>query len=107
MPYDYEELHRHLESLGFTVKRCGKEGAGKYTDEHNTRCVSYELRLGVYKFSGNYKATRESGTGWAFENGPKNWTKEEFTAMLYADAPSWTQNKNPVYLNIDGKEMKR
>src|SRR5690606_16005518 len=82
---------------GFEVWLAKSETHGFYTDETGRRVVSFHCGLGSQvEFSGNYAASRESGTGWRMEP-MSEYTREKMTIWLYANAPHWTRNKNPKY----------
>lgn len=88
-----DTLHR----LGFVVYLAKSGTYGFYTDGTGSRAVSFQEKFGRITLHGNYKASRESGTGWEIADAPSPLTEETARAMLMANAPSWTNNPRPTY----------
>ena len=87
---------------GFDVYLAKSETHGFYTDETGERAVSFQVALsGGIDLSGNYAASRESGTGWRLLDIP-NYSKQNLKAWLYTRAPGWA-NKNPKYTGRDAQ----
>lgn len=92
-----KEVANTLVGFGFTVYLSKSKTHGFYTNKQGSRVISFQTDLGVIKFSGNYKPSRESGTGWGMEYKTSPLTLKVATDMLAANAPSWTRNYNPQY----------
>ena len=100
--YDRElagQIAERLKSWGFRVWIAKSGTYGFFSDEILTRVVSFQSSHGI-SFSGNYVATRKSGTGWQISTDTMPQSKEDATRMLYDHAPNWA-NSSPIYVNVE------
>lgn len=95
-----KELIKHfaqkLHSFGYDVYVSGDGRHGFYTN--GLRVVSFggQWNFSV-DFSGNYAASRQSGTGWQIATEQSDITAAQAAAYIAANAPAWTGNACPVY----------
>jgi hypothetical protein len=75
---------------GFAAYIAERGNYGFYTN--GEKVVSFQLDL-FLSLSGNYKASRESGTGWRITD---NAGFEHIEPAINASAPHWA-NKSPIY----------
>ena len=89
-----------LVGYGYRVWISADGRHGFYTD--GRRVVSFggpwEFML---DFSGNYRPTMSSGTGWQIAKEQGVPSAEEARAWVTANAPTWTRNAKPVYTTPD------
>lgn len=94
----------HLKDLGFDVYIQDARGFCyiAYADENAQRvcCVQADDLSYCYHFSGAYRGSRESGTGWKIAELERLPTKEEAQSMLHRNAPHWA-NPSPIYHTLD------
>lgn len=84
-----------LTSYGYIVYLSKNKQHGFYTD--GRRVVSFGGQWNFsLDFSGNYRS-QHCGTGWQIAKEQGVPTKEQADYWINANAPSWTDNKNPVY----------
>lgn len=106
---DCKHSHERFSVYKFAVK-CKKLGFKAYlaksgihgfiTDNEGSRILSFERYYSGIKLSGNYRASRESGTGWQLlEFAPEDFSADDLKEWLYACAPSWA-NHNPNYTRL-------
>ena len=101
MRYDqemFEIIADALKAWGFSVWKSKSGTYGFYTDEQETRLVSFQTTDGVVTFSGNYVASQGCGTGWQMESDAPR-TKQDAEKYLYRGAPYWA-NPNPTYTTV-------
>lgn len=101
MRYDQEQFNAiaaKLAAWGFKVWRAERGTHGFYSDDTGARVVSFQTTGGQIRISGNYAATRGSGTGWHIaDNAP--WDKSMAQDWLTMGAPAWA-NRAPVYVTV-------
>ena len=90
------QLAEKLKTFGYDVY-ISKDGRhGFYTD--GRRVVSFG---GCWNFcvtfSGNYKQSREHGTGWAIAEEQTDITAEQAESYIKAPVPSWVKNPKAVF----------
>ena len=94
---DYEkeaatDFARAVAAQGLTVYLASRGTYGFFTDGRRVVCFSVGMFEGV-RLSGNYRPSKETGTGWMIMNGA---TPEHAAAALATHAPRWA-NRAPVY----------
>ena len=84
-----------LHGFGYDVYVSDSGEHGFYTD--GVRVVSFggHWRWSV-DFSGNYRPTKQSGTGWQIANEQTDITEDQAKAYIVANAPAWA-NREPIY----------
>lgn len=93
----FDDIVAMLVEFGFEVWRATgyRRTHGFYTDETGERVVSFQTTGGQIRFSGNYHASRNCGSGWCIEEyAPRNKTMAH--DWLYMPAPNWA-NPSPLY----------
>ena len=84
-----------LRGWGYDVYLSRDGRHGFYTD--GSRVVSFGGSWEtMVDFSGNYRPTSQSGTGWGIANEMIDITQDQARAYVTANAPSWA-NAKPVY----------
>jgi len=63
-----------------------------FTPIKSERVVSFEIALGVLKFSGQYEPNQENGTGWIMGEIPLH--EEALRKALYSGVPHWIRFTN-------------
>lgn len=94
------EFAQEVKALGFAVYLAESGTHGVISDGDGLRVMSFQYDLGIIKVSGNYHASRESGTGWQLMPLQYPLTAEHIRHQLYAMAPGWTRNTNPTYTTL-------
>ena len=104
MSYQYErEAARTFADLakqaGFRVFLAERGTYGYITDADGARVVGFQAEFGSIKVSGQYRASRESGTGWIIEDdtSPTSANRDNLTKWLNMPAPAWA-NRKPIYV---------
>jgi hypothetical protein len=82
------EFAHKCKEKGFDAYVAEEGTYGFYTNGVRVVCfaVDFDLRL-----SGNYEPSRQSGNGWRMDEGTG------IEEAIQTDAPSWTENRKPVY----------
>jgi hypothetical protein len=95
-----KELIQHfakkLHSFGYDVYVSGDGRHGFYTDGRRVVSFGGHWNLSV-DFSGNYAASRASGTGWQISTEQSDINAAQAAAYISKNAPAWTGNACPVY----------
>lgn len=81
------KVAQQITACGFTVYEAEGGTSGFYTDKEQTRVVSFEIALGVLKFSGNYEPNPENGSGWSMGEIPLH--EKALREALYSGVPHW------------------
>ena len=90
-----QSIAEKLHTWGYDVYLSRDGRHGFYTD--GARVVSFGGSWEtMVDFSGNYRPTKESGTGWGIAKEMVDITQDQARAYVTANAPSWA-NRNPVY----------
>lgn len=84
------QLAQEIKAAGFRVFIAKSGTYGFYTDEAGSRVVSFQLDLGGFKFTGNYKTDqpRSTGTGWGLGESASV-SVEGLRTMLESNPPQW------------------
>lgn len=79
-----QQLAQEIKAAGFRPFIAKSGTYGFYTDEAGSRVVCFQLDLGGFKFSGNYKTSqpKQCGTGWQLADG-------DYQNMFDQHAPQW------------------
>ena len=88
-------IAEQLTSYGFEVYLSDDKKHGFYTDGKRVVSFGGQWNFSV-DFSGNYAASKYSGTGWAIANERTGITQEEAQLYITANAPHWA-NQSPIY----------
>lgn len=82
-----KDLAQHIKASGFRVFLAKNGNYGFYTDAEGSKIVSFQLDLGGFNFSGNYKTDmpRQCGTGWQLVQG-ENRTYQD----MFNECPTWS-----------------
>lgn len=90
-----QHIARRLAGYGFDVYLSDDGEHGFYTD--GVRVVSFggHWRWSV-DFSGNYRPTPMSGTGWQIAHEQTDISREQAERYINTNAPAWA-NREPVY----------
>lgn len=80
------KLAQDIKAAGFRVWLAKSGTYGFYTDETGSRVVSFQLDLGGFNFTGNYKTDqpRQTGTGWQLVQGGRTF------AEMFNECPTWS-----------------
>jgi hypothetical protein len=91
---------QRITACGFTVYEAEQGTYGFYTDNAQTRVVSFGIRLGVLEFSGNYEPNKENGSGWRMEEILLN--EKALREALYSGVPHWIRftASKPVFMTV-------
>ena len=100
MSYQYERetarrFAEHAKALGFRAFLAESGHYGYITDEDAQRVMSFGVDFGSIKLSGNYRASRLTGSGWEIERdiGAESLTRDEMAGYLHA--PTWVRDATP------------
>jgi len=82
-----QELAKNIKASGFRVFIAKSGTYGFYTDAEGSRLVSFQLNLGGFNFTGNYKTNqpRSTGTGWQLVQGGNRSFQDMFN-----ERPTWS-----------------
>jgi hypothetical protein len=95
-----QDIAEKLHNYRYDVYLSKDKIYGFYTDGKRVVSFGGSWQFCV-DFSGNYKQSKESGTGWSIAKELTDISEEQANAFINANAPSWTRNKNPVYTTPD------
>jgi len=81
------ELAKNIKASGFRVFIAKSGTYGFYTDAEGSKVVSFQLDLGGFNFTGNYKTDqpRSTGTGWQLVQGDNRTYQDMFN-----ECPTWS-----------------
>jgi hypothetical protein len=93
------ELAKNIKASGFRVFIAKSGTYGFYTDAEGSKVVSFQLDLGGFKFTGNYKTNQptQCGTGWQLAEGTYQGMFNEFPSWSLRGA-SWKYTTLEQYL---------
>jgi len=94
----FNTIAARLAGWGFNVWIAKRGTHGFYCDDTGARVCSFQTISSQVKFSGNYAASRGSGSGWQIEDNAPN-DKIQARDWLNRVAPHWA-NKSPVYTSV-------
>lgn len=84
-----KELAKNIKASGFRVfvSKDGEGTYGFYTDAEGSKIVSFQLNLGGFNFTGNYKTDqpRSTGTGWQLNQSTGRTYQDMFN-----EPPTWS-----------------
>lgn len=82
-----KELAENIKASGFRVFLAERGTYGFYTNAEGSKIVSFQLDLGGFNFTGNYKTDnpRSTGTGWQL-----NQTTGRTYQDMFNECPSWS-----------------
>lgn len=82
-----KELAQNIKASGFRVFIAKSGTYGFYTDAEGSKVVSFQLDLGGFNFTGNYKTDqpRNTGTGWQLNQSAGRTYQDMFN-----EHPSWS-----------------
>jgi hypothetical protein len=91
-----KQMADKLQSFGYDVYLSKSGDYGFYSD--GARVVSFggQWNFSV-DFSGNYAASKTSGTGWQIAAEQTDITAEQAEKYIKVNAPRWTKNLSPIY----------
>jgi hypothetical protein len=95
-----QNIAEKLHNYGYDVYLSKDKLYGFYTNGERVVSFGGSWQFCV-DFSGNYKQSKESGTGWGIAKELTDISEEDANAFINANAPAWTRNKNPVYTTPD------
>ena len=95
-----QNIAENLHKYGYDVYLSKDKCYGFYTNGKRVVSFGGSWQFCV-DFSGNYKQSKESGTGWGIAKELTDISEEDANAFINANAPSWTRNKNPIYTTPD------
>ena len=91
-----QHIAEKLHFYGFNVYLSKDKNHGFYTN--GKRVVSFGGSWQFFvDFSGNYKPSSQSGTGWQIAKEFTDISEEQAQEFINANAPKWACTKDPVY----------
>lgn len=96
------EFAEHVTKQGFIAHIASRGNYGFFTDVDGKRVVSFQVDFWSIRLSGNYHASRASGTGWGMGEIEyiSSLAKQDLNRLLNANAPYWA-NLKPVYTTAE------
>lgn len=91
-----QHIAKKLHSYGFDVYLSKNLNYGFYTNKKRVVSFSGPWEFFV-DFSGNYKPSGNSGTGWQIAKELIDISEEQAHEFINANAPKWACTKDPIY----------
>lgn len=95
-----QHIAEKLHFYGFDVYLSKSKEHGFYTNGQKVISFGGSWCFSL-DFSGNYKPTSGSGTGWSIARELNDITEEQAHDFINATAPKWTGNRKPIYTTPD------
>ena len=91
-----KQIADKLHSFGYDVYLSKSGDYGFYSDGERVVSFGGQWNFSI-DFSGNYAASKTSGTGWQIATEQTDITAEQAEKYIKANAPRWTKNLSPIY----------